>query len=119
MNFGKDMIRETLKMNKMIMAIIPKDEGELVLDALIEAGHTATYIETKGGMLRQSQYTLFIAINSDDLDSVCKIISVNCKVDMVIKEQEPAQLDMPEYFGVNNLGGAVVFIWNLNRVNIY
>ena len=37
-------------MNKMVMAVIPRDEAEHVLDALINAGYSATFMETKGGM---------------------------------------------------------------------
>jgi len=106
-------------MNKMVMAIIPRDEAELVLDALIEAGHSATFMETKGGMLRQSQYTLFIAIKDKDIEAVCKIIKTNCMVDINIHESEPNSSNILEELGSNKLGGAIVFIWNLNRVEIY
>ena len=106
-------------MNKMVMAIIPRDEAELVLDALIEAGHSATFMETKGGMLRQSQYTLFIAIKSEDLDVVCNIIRDNCKVAISFKESDSSPQNLLGDFPENKLGGAVVFTWNLNRVDIY
>ena len=104
-------------MNKMIMAIVPREEGELVLNALIEAGHKATYLETKGGMLRQSQYTLFIAIRNDELDSVRNIIQENCKIDMNI-EDRPHE-DFEEHVGFYKFGGAVIFIWNLNHVDFF
>ena len=110
---------ETCCMNKMIMAIIPKDEGELVLNALIEGGHSATFIETKGGMLRQSQYTLFIATQNKHIDSVCNIIKTRCKVDMEIDEQNSMQQDLLQNTGSLKLGGAVVFIWNLDRIDTY
>ena len=106
-------------MNKMVMAIIPRDEAELVLDALIEAGHSATFMETKGGMLRQSQYTLFIAIKSEDLDAVCNIIRDNCMVDINFKESDSSLQNLLGDFSDNKLGGAVVFTWNLNRVDTY
>jgi len=101
------------------MVIIPRDEGELVLDALIEEGHSATFIETKGGMLRQSQYTLFIAIQDEHIDSVCNIIKAHCKVDMDVDEQDSIQQDLIQNSGSIKLGGAVVFIWNLNRIDTY
>jgi uncharacterized protein YaaQ len=106
-------------MNKMVMAIIPRDEAELVLDALIEAGYSATFMETKGGMLRQSQYTLFIAIKDKDLEAVCTIIKTNCMVDVNIQESDSNPANILDELGSNKLGGAVVFVWNLNRVDIY
>jgi len=54
-------------MNKMVMSVIPRDEAEMVLAALINGGHTATFLETKGGILRQSQYTLFTAVKEEDV----------------------------------------------------
>jgi len=102
-------------MDNMVMAVIPRDEGELVLNALIEEGHTATYIETKGGVLRQSQYTLFIVVPDKHLEKICKIIQKNCKVDMLIEGENEPQDGSNESFSGNKLGGAVVFVWKLNR----
>ena len=59
---------------KMMMVVVPSNSAEPVLDALINAGHTATYAETRGGMLRQSQKSLFIAIKEIQLDEVLNII---------------------------------------------
>jgi uncharacterized protein YaaQ len=106
-------------MDNMVMAIIPRDEGEMVLNALIDEGHTATFIETKGGVMRQSQYTLFIVVPDKHLEKICKIIQSNCKVDMLIEgENEPLEGN-EESFSSNKLGGAVVFVWKLNRILSY
>ena len=77
-----------MQMNKIVMAAIPHDEAEHVLDALINAGYSATFIETKGGMLRQSQYTLFAAVSSETLDDVCEIIKNSCKSDIILDEDD-------------------------------
>ena len=53
---------------KMIMAIVPRKYGDDVLSALINAGHS-NFSETRGGMLRQSQLTLFIAGSSRDVQT--------------------------------------------------
>ena len=106
-------------MDNMVMAIIPREEGELVLNALIEEGHTATYIETKGGVLRQSQYTLFIVVPDKHLEKVCKIIQSNCKVDMMIEGENESLETSDASLSGNKLGGAVLFIWKLNRILTY
>lgn len=105
-------------MDNMVMAVIPRDEGELVLNAVINAGHTATFLETKGGVLRQSQYTLFIVVNDSHLEKICKIIQANCKVDMVFEDQN-SHKELPDSMENEKLGGAVVFIWKLHRVVTY
>ena len=106
-------------MNKMVMAVIPRDEAEMVLDALINGGHTATFLETKGGMLRQSQYTLFTAVKEEDVESVCEIIEKNCKVDVGLDEEELAKQELLDESNIGKLGGAIVFIWDLTRIENY
>jgi len=108
-------------MDKLIMAVIPRDEAEVVLDALIQAGYTATFVETKGGMLRQSQYTLFIAVKQVDLKKVCAIIKENCEVALSDESNESfAGLDAShDDLSANKIGGAIIFIWNLSSIEVY
>lgn len=107
-------------MKKMIMAVIPRDEAEQVLDALINAGHTATFSETKGGMLRQSQYTLFIAVDETDVQKVCDVIQSNCtqnvEVDDELEDELNAAISTDD---TARVGGAIVFIWDISKVEIY
>ena len=41
-------------MKKMVMAVVPRDQASRVLECLVDAGYSATYMESRGGMLRQS-----------------------------------------------------------------
>jgi uncharacterized protein YaaQ len=107
---------------KMIMAVVPRKYGDDLLLALIEHGYTATYSETKGGMLRQTQLTLFIAVRSSELERVLDIISNACSGQTTIHRGYglAAGLDDGEPHTSNEgrpLGssGAVVFIWTLDR----
>jgi len=106
-------------MEKMIMAVIPRDEAEKVLDALINNGFTATFAETKGGMLRQSQYTLYIAAKSKNVDQICELINNNCLEDIEINDQGLAEQELAEESGSAKVGGAVVFIWDLKSTRIF
>jgi len=106
-------------MNKMVMAVIPHDEAEHVLDALINAGFSATFMETKGGMLRQSQYSLFTAVSTETLDNVLDIIKNNCKTDIALDEDDLTKQEILENSGAQKLGGAVVFVWDLDRLETY
>jgi uncharacterized protein YaaQ len=107
-------------MDKMVMVVIPRDEAEMVLDALISSGYTATFMETKGGMLRQSQYTLFIAVKNADLKKVCEIIKENCTVQISNMNGNLEREEMLTDESLSgDIGGAIIFIWNLNKVEIY
>jgi len=101
------------------MAVIPRDEAEHVLDALINAGFSATFMETKGGMLRQSQYSLFTAVSTETLDNVLDIIKNSCKTDIALDEDDLTKQEILENSGAQKLGGAVVFVWDLDRLETY
>ena len=103
----------------MIMAVIPRDEAEKVLDALINNGFTATFAETKGGMLRQSQYTLFSAVKSEAVDQVCELIKMNCLAEVKIDDDSLAQQELAEESGSAKVGGAIIFIWDINSTRIF
>jgi uncharacterized protein YaaQ len=102
---------------KMVMTIVPRGEAERVLQALVAADHTATFMETRGGMLRQAQMTLFIAVEAQDLERVLSIIRNTCRSDPVVEAVEgEASAPMPAR---PRLGGAVVFIWDVARTETY
>ena len=107
---------------KMIMAIVPKKFGDEVLSALINAGFTATYSETRGGMLRQSQLTLYIAVRSSDVQKALNLITDSCsEIDTIHHgyglqvDVEPHMENEAAYLGKS---AAVVFIWTLDRFQI-
>jgi uncharacterized protein YaaQ len=108
---------------KMIMAVVPRDEVEAVLNALVAAGHTATFTESRGGMLRQAQHTLFIAVEADALKDVLTIIRDNCHTQIMVDPRETGTSQEPAGNGsasvAAKVGGAVIFVWDLERFEIY
>ena len=103
-------------MDKMIMAVIPHEQAEKVLNILINEGLTATFSETKGGMLRQSQYTLFIAVNNEEVDNVCEIIRDNCRETTQVDINTGDELEQNSISSFSTkVGGAVVFIWDIDK----
>lgn len=110
---------------KMIMAVVPRKYGDDVLSSLINNGYTATYSETRGGMLRQSQLTLFIAVRSAELEKVLEIVSTACSEQTVVhrgfgltqtmEDDEPHLKNEGRVLGNS---GAVVFIWTLDRYEL-
>jgi uncharacterized protein YaaQ len=105
---------------KMVMVVVPSNTAERVLDALINAGHSATYAETHGGMLRQSQNSLFIAVKAEKLEEVLGIIKDNCRtqVEMSTRDvSDPASMGSTPVTA--ELGGAVAFIWDISRIETF
>ena len=106
-------------MDNMVMAVIPRDEAEQVISALIESGYPSTVLKTKGGVLRQSQSTLLIVVADHELEKVIQVIETNCKVDMQLNS-ENLNLNNNEHLPTSNkLGGAVVFVWKASEVKSY
>ena len=105
---------------KMVMVVVPSNTAERVLDALVNAGHTATFAKTQGGMLRQSQYSLFIAVHKEQLEEVLSIIKENCRtmVEMNTYAQDPNDTDRRSPVTAD-LGGAVTFVWDLSQIENY
>lgn len=103
---------------KMIMAVMPRDEAERILQALVAAKYTATYMETRGGMLRQAQMTLFVAVEDQALESVLTIIKETCGSEVVVEEEGETEglAPMPVR---PRIGGAVVFVWDVERSETY
>jgi uncharacterized protein YaaQ len=107
-------------MKKMLMVVVPHEEAEYVLDALIKAGHSATFTETRGGMLRQSQLTLYIAIEEEQLEEVLGIVRDNCHVEVQVgSSSQGNERSLGPVPVTTGLGGAVVFIWNLEQLVTY
>lgn len=105
---------------KMVMVVVPANTAERVLDALVNAGHTATYAQTRGGMLRQSQYSLFIALKKDQLDDVLTIIKANCHTQVEMNTRPLKEKSSIERAALKaDLGGAIAFIWDIDQIETF
>ncbi len=63
---------------KMILAIFEDLDSSIVMDALSEAGYPVTLIDTTGGLLRQKNSSLMVAVDPIDVDKAIEIISGEC-----------------------------------------
>lgn len=103
---------------KMVMAVIPKAEANEVINRLVAAGHTATFMETRGGVLRQASQTLFIAVPDERLEEILCLIDSSCHVPISlartdIEGQPMAPAEIPQ------VGGAIIFVWDIERFQKY
>ncbi len=104
---------------KMVMAVIPRDQAESVLQALVSAGHTATFVESRGGVLRQAWKILFIGVGAEDLESALGVIRDSCRSKVKV---ESAETRLP--FGGSaetetEIGGAAVWVWDIEKFETY
>lgn len=104
---------------KMVMAIVHRDETAHVLEALIAAGHTATFNESRGGVLRQASSTLFIAVQADRLQEVLDIIRENCRSSVSTDLAPDDGLESSTTRTWTQVGGAVVMVWSVEQFDIY
>ncbi len=102
---------------KMLMVVVPSNTAERVVDALVNEGYTATYAETHGGMLQQSQLSLFIAVKAEYLDDVFEIIENNCLTRVEMNTKSTGKTEIPKKSPVTaDLGGAIAFVWDINQI---
>lgn len=105
---------------KMIMSVLSKKNSENVLNALVNEGLMVTYGETRGGLLRQSQVALYIAVSEELVPNVMEIIRSHCKSQSHVhniqqSDQGVHQMDSGDF----EVGGAVTFIWEIDRIVKY
>ncbi len=103
---------------KMVMAIVPRKRGDDVLTALVNAGYASTFSETRGGMLRQSQLTLFTGVRNEEVPKVLEIIRESCSSELAIHYGFGLDASGEQSPGVRMPSGAVVFVWSLDRFEL-
>jgi uncharacterized protein YaaQ len=100
----------------MVMAVVAHEEAETVLRELISRGHTATYSESRGGILRQSQRTLFVAVEEARLEEVLCVVRDHCRRDVSVESEDTAPPDRAHAPRVSaSIGGSVLFVWDLTH----
>ena len=63
---------------KLVIAIVPQEHSDSVLDALMNAEYRATRISTTGGFFRRGNAALLIGVEANQVDTVLKRIEDAC-----------------------------------------
>ena len=95
-----------------------------MLEALISAGHSATFNDSRSGFLRQSKQTLFIGVQADKVDHVLTIIRNNCRSHVESRESATGEaadtvLRVAPRRTFAEVGSAAVFVWEIDRFETY
>lgn len=105
---------------KMVMAVIPRAQAEGVLHEIVQSGHTATFIDSRGGVLRQAQKTLFVAVGEEQLDHVLDVIRESCRTKVRVEETDERRLPfVKEEEQEAEVGGAAIWVWDIDRFEVY
>lgn len=104
---------------KMVMAVVARQEAREVVHELVASGHTATSVESRGGVLRQQYETLFIAVDDDDLETVLAIVGRSCHSCVSVEKRGSPVAGPALSRDIADVGGAVVFVWDLEQFRRY
>lgn len=105
-------------MKKMVMAVISRDQANHVLEGLLTSGYPVTFMESRGGVWRQAQHTLYTCVDEKSVDDVLRIIRENCHTSVEIETDE-ATAKTESIQTMTDLGGAAVFVWDVERLEMY
>ncbi len=104
---------------KLIVAIVnPEDAGPLV-DALLEREFRATRLHSSGGFLKQSNATVILGVDDEEVEEVLGIVRESCHsrtqlVNPMPPIMEPGEFFLPYPLEVE-VGGATVFVLPVER----
>ncbi len=104
---------------KLILSIVHGDDAGRLLDALVEKEYRATRINTAGGFLKESNATILVGVEDNQVEDVLAIIKVSCQsrtqyVNPMPPIMEPGEFYMPYPVEVQ-VGGATVFVLEVAR----
>lgn len=108
---------------KLIVCIVHNRDKGKITDELVKAGQKFTIIGSTGGFLREGNTTFLIGAEETDLESVLDVISQNCQSREQVLNVAPFETGAPGAFVPGPVkvpvGGAVVFILNVERFERY
>jgi uncharacterized protein YaaQ len=104
---------------KLVVAIAHNEDARALVDALLAKEYRATRLQSSGGFLKQSNATVMLGVEDDQVDAVLEIIEQTCHprtqiVNPMPPIMEPGEFFMPYPLEVE-VGGATVFVLPVER----
>ena len=105
---------------KLVVSIVHNEDAGALVDALLEKEYRATRLHSSGGFLRQSNTTVIVGVEEDQVEEVLGIVRENCHsrtqiVNPMPPIMEPGEFFMPYPLEVE-VGGATVFVLPVERL---
>ena len=108
---------------KLVVCIVHNRDKGKITDELVGAGQKFTIIGSTGGFLREGNTTFLIGAEENEIDRVLAIITKNCQAREQMLNVAPFETGAPGAFIPSPVkvpvGGAVVFILNVERFERY
>ena len=104
---------------KLIVAIVHNEDAGALVDALLDREYRATRLHSSGGFLKQSNATIIVGAEDEQVDTIVGIVRDNCTsrtqiVNPMPPIMEPGEFFMPYPLEVE-VGGATVFVLPVER----
>ena len=104
---------------KLVVAIVHNEDAGTLVNALLAREYRATRLHSSGGFLRQSNSTVMVGVDEDQVEDVLGIVREACHprtqiVNPMPPIMEPGEFFMPYPLEVE-VGGATVFVLPVER----
>jgi uncharacterized protein YaaQ len=104
---------------KLIVAIVHNEDAGALVDALLDREYRATRLHSSGGFLKQSNATVIVGVEDDQVDAIIDMVRETCTsrtqiVNPMPPIMEPGEFFMPYPLEVE-VGGATVFVLPVER----
>ena len=104
---------------KLVTAIVHNEDAAALVDALLEKEYRATRVNSSGGFLKQSNATIIVGAEDDQVEPILEIVRATCMprtqiVNPMPPIMEPGEFFMPYPLEVE-VGGATVFVMPVER----
>jgi len=104
---------------KLVVAIVHNEDAGVLVDALLEREFRATRLHSSGGFLKQSNATVIVGVEDDEVEEVLGIVRENCHARTQVVNPRPPIMEPGEFFMPYPLevevGGATVFVLDVER----
>ena len=99
---------------KLVVAIVHHEDAGPLVDALLDHEFRATRLHSSGGFLKQSNATMIVGVEDDQVETVIGLVRETCTsrtqvVNPMPPIMEPGEFFMPYPLEVE-VGGATVFV---------
>jgi uncharacterized protein YaaQ len=104
---------------KLVVAIVHHEDAGPLVDLLLDREFRATRLHSSGGFLKQSNATIIVGVEDDEVETVVELVRETCTSRTQIVNPMPPIMEPGEFFMPNPLevevGGATVFVLPVER----
>lgn len=99
---------------KVVLAIVQPQDATMLVDALTEHGYRVTRLSSQGGFLRESNVTLMLSVEDQQVNHVIHVVREHCSTRARFVSPMPPIAESGEFYPPAPLevqvGGATVFV---------